>query len=396
MNIKRIFILVCDSLGIGELPDASDYGDKGSHTLKHTAEAVGGVHLPSLEKLGLGRIDEIPGLDPHSPCIGAYGKMAEKSKGKDTTTGHWEMMGLISEKPFPLYPDGFPPEIIKPFEKEIGRKVLGNKPASGTEIIKELGEEHYRTGSPIVYTSGDSVFQIACHEKIVPLETLYDWSRTARKLLIGDHEVGRVIARPFEGEPGHFKRTENRRDFAVKPRGKTVLKTAQEKGVKVIGIGKIEDIFSGEGITEGFHTGNNHDSMMKTLELAETENSGIIFTNLVDFDMLYGHRNDPIGYAKALTAFDQQLELLLRKLTPSDLLFITGDHGCDPTDVSTDHTREYVPILAYSPSGSSSISLGIRETFADLGATCLEAFNLPYSSTGKSFYKEIFSEVKVS
>jgi phosphopentomutase len=396
MGIQRIFILVCDSLGIGELPDASNYGDKGSHTLKHTAQAVNGLHLPTLEKLGLGRIDEIPGISSQNPCIGTYGKMAEQSKGKDTTTGHWEMMGLISEKPFPLYPNGFPPEIMQPFEKAIQRKALGNKPASGTEIIKELGEEHVKTGCPIVYTSGDSVFQIACHEEIVPLETLYDWSLTARKLLIGDHAVGRVIARPFAGSPGQFKRTEHRRDFAVKPRGKTVLNAAVEKGIKVIGIGKIEDIFSGEGITEGFHTGNNHDSMMKTIKLAEKESDGIIFTNLVDFDMLYGHRNDPIGYAKALQAFDQQLEILLNKLKSSDLLCITGDHGCDPTDVSTDHTREYVPILAYSPSGSQNIPLGTRETFADLGATCAEALRLPYQLPGRSFYSKIFVGAEVA
>jgi len=390
MSISRIIILVCDSLGVGELPDAPAYGDAGSNTLKHLSEAVGGIFVPNLEKLGIGKLTEVKGVRSDLPAMGGYGKMQERSAGKDTTTGHWEMMGLICEKPFPTYPNGFPREILDPFENAIGKKVLGNKPASGTEIIKELGEEHVKTGRPIVYTSADSVFQITCHEEVVPLETLYEWCRIARNILKGEHAVGRVIARPFLGSPGNFKRTENRRDFAIKPFGPTVLDLAVKQNYMVVGIGKIEDIFSGQGITEAYHTGNNKDSMEKTIQLVQNDSrSGIIFTNLVDFDMLYGHRNDPKGYARALEVFDKQLDILLKNMKGEDLLFITGDHGCDPTDVSTDHTREHTPILAYSPSLKSNVSLGVRETFADLGATCAEALKIPSTLPGKSFFQEM-------
>lgn len=391
MPISRAIIIVCDSLGVGELPDAADYGDTGSNTLQHLSDAVDGINVPNLEKLGVGKLTRVRGVKAYAPAIGAYGKMRERSAGKDTTTGHWEMMGLVSEKPFPTYPDGFPREILDPFEKAIGKKSLGNKAASGTEIIKELGDEHYRTGDPIVYTSADSVFQIACHEKIVPLEQLYEWCRIAREILRGDYEMGRVIARPFEGEPGNFKRTENRRDFAVKPRGTTLLDLAVKQGYPSIGIGKIEDIFCRQGITESYHTGNNHDSMEKTIELTRKDGKGIIFTNLVDFDMLYGHRNDAKGYAAALERFDKQLGVFLGLMRPEDLLIITGDHGCDPTDVSTDHTREYTPLLAYSPSLRRDVALGARDSFADLGATCAEALGIPYALPGKSCFSEMTS-----
>ncbi len=376
-------------MGVGELPDAALYGDIGSHTLRNLSKAVGSLRIPNLESLGLHRISEIAGSKADAPCVGAYGKMAERSKAKDTTTGHWEMMGVVSDKPFPTYPHGFPYEVIQPFEKAIGKKVLGNKPASGTEIIKELGEEHVKTGSPIVYTSADSVFKIACHEEVIPLEKLYELCQIARKQLTGKHAVGRVIARPFLGTPGDFKRTENRRDFALPPPFPTFLDLAKEKNYAITGIGKIEDIFCHRGLTDTYHTGNNNTSMEKTISLLESHPPGILFTNLVDFDMLYGHRNDAKGYAKALEVFDEQLGSFLKLMKPTDLLMITGDHGCDPTDVSTDHTREYVPILAYSPALNLDLPLGTRETFGDLGATCAEALGVPYPLAGKSFYSEL-------
>lgn len=389
MTVRRIILLVCDGLGVGELPDAAIYGDQGSNTLLHLAEKASGLKVPHLRSLGLDQVISFPGPSVKSPKKGAYGKMAEQSAGKDTTTGHWEMMGLITQFPSPIYPNGFPREIVEPFEKAIGRKILGNKAASGTEIIKELGEEHLRTGLPIVYTSADSVFQIACHEKAIPLPQLYEWCEKARRLLSGKHAVGRVIARPFLGDPGAFKRTENRRDFALLPPAKTFLDLAKQSGRPVTGIGKIEDIFSGQGITQAHHTGNNDSSMQTTINLLHQNQPGIIFTNLVDFDMLYGHRNDPLGYAQALEAFDAQLGVLTGLLKNEDLLLITADHGCDPTDTSTDHTREYVPILAYSPVMRKSIALGTRSTFADLGATCAGALNIPYPLAGKSFCRDL-------
>ncbi|MDK2793736.1 MAG: phosphopentomutase [Caldanaerobacter sp.] len=342
--LQRVILIVLDSVGVGELPDAYKFGDEGTNTLGHVVEKTG-IKLPTMEKLGLGNIIPLKTVAPNPNAIGAYGKMAEKSAGKDTTTGHWEIAGLIVEKPFPTYPEGFPKEIIEEFEKRIGRKVLGNKPASGTEIIKELGEEHIKTGYPTVYTSADSVFQIAAHEEVIPLEELYRMCEIAREILKGDHAVGRVIARPFIGSPGNFVRTANRKDFSLKPFGPTVLDMLKEAGYQVYAVGKIEDIFAGQGITDSIHTGNNDEGITATIEAMDAVKKGIIFTNLVDFDMVYGHRNDVNGYAKALKHFDERLPEIMLRLKEEDLLIITADHGCDPTTPGTDHTREYVPLL---------------------------------------------------
>lgn len=388
-KFKRVFIIVLDSLGMGAMPDAHKFGDEGAHTFLHIAERAGGLNIPVLESLGIGHLAEAPGVKAVAEPIGSFGVMAEASSAKDTTMGHWEMMGVISDMAFPTYPNGFPIEIIRSFEKEVGRKIIGNKPASGTEIIKELGEEHVKTGKPIVYTSADSVFQIACHEDVIPLDELYNMCVKARALLKAPHNVSRVIARPFIGSPGSFKRTENRRDFSLPPPKRTLLDEAVDAGVEVIGVGKIEDIFAGCGITKAFHTGNNFDGMKKTIELAKAvEDKSIIFTNLVDFDMLYGHRNDVFGYAKAIERFDIDLALFLPLLNNEDLLLITADHGCDPTDDSTDHSREYVPILTYTPKIKSGINLGTRDTFADLGATVALSLNISYTLQGTSFLNE--------
>ncbi|KJS18506.1 MAG: phosphopentomutase [Peptococcaceae bacterium BRH_c4b] len=387
-KINRVILIVLDSVGIGALPDAGAYGDTGSNTLVNTAEAVGGLKLPNLGLLGLGNIAKIKGVPPEDNPTGAYGKMAERSAGKDTTTGHWEMSGVILDQPFPVYPHGFSPEIIKTFEEKIGRKTLANKAASGTAIIEELGEEHIKTGYPIVYTSADSVFQIAAHEEIIPLEELYSMCRVARKLLSGEHAVGRVIARPFVGRPGSFKRTTNRHDFSLKPPGETILNLLHSSGCRVQAVGKIEDIFAGEGITEAVHSSGNPDGMEKTLELIRRQGGGFIFANLVDFDMLYGHRNNPEGYAGALEEFDRKLPDFIMALRDDDMLIITADHGCDPTTSSTDHSREYVPLLVYGRLLRGGVNLGIRETFADVAATIAEIFGITTGS-GKSFLGEI-------
>lgn len=388
--MKRAIILVLDSVGVGASPDAEQFGDARCNTLGHIAEAVGGISLPALEALGLGCIVEAKGIKKARHPHAAYGKMREASPAKDTTTGHWEMAGLILKKPFPLYPSGFPPEVLLPFEEKIGRKTLGNKPASGTEIIKELGEEHMETGFPIVYTSGDSVFQIAAHEEVIPVEELYRMCEIARTILQGPHAVARVIARPFSGNPGSFARTERRRDFSLPPFSETILDLAKRKGLEVVAVGKIEDIFAGRGITESYHTGNNRDGFLKTVEETRKRSSGIIFTNLVDFDMLYGHRNNPQGYARALQEFDSWLPELLSALQEEDLLFITADHGNDPTTPGTDHTREEVPLLVHG-AGAASASLGIRPTFADLGATVAAYLQVAPPESGESFLKEILS-----
>ena len=365
--MPRVLVVVCDSWGVGDAPDAAAYGDEGADTLAHTAESVGGLTAPNLEALGLGTLTRIPGVsDTASPGSGA-GRATERSAGKDTTTGHWEMMGLRLDRPFPLYPNGFPPEVIEPFEAAIGRTVLGNVPASGTEIIAELGEEHMRTGRPIVYTSGDSVFQIAGHRRVVPLATLYEWSRVARRILTGDHEVGRVIARPFEGEPGSFERSPERRDFSVPPPGPTVLDRLVEAGVAVYAVGKIQDIFSGQGITEARYSDTNDHGVDLTLEYLRRPGPDLVFANLVDFDSKYGHRNDPAGYAAAIEAFDRRLPELIAALG-GGVLLITGDHGCDPTTRSTDHTRERTPLLAAGLRGGPH-AIGTRDGFGDLGAT---------------------------
>ncbi len=386
----RAIIIVLDSMGIGELPDSHLYGDEGSNTLKNTALAVGGLNIPHLQKLGLGNIEAIAGVEPTQKAQGNFGKMNEKSHGKDTTTGHWEMMGQILKQPFPTYPHGFPVDLISAFEVMIGRKVLGNVVASGTEIIKELGPKHMETGFPIVYTSADSVFQIAAHEEVIPLAMLYEMCEKARALLTGEHEVGRVIARPFIGSGGNFKRTANRHDFSAKPI-KNVLDYIIEAGQEVIGVGKIKDIYAGQGVSQSFSTENNLDGIKKIRDLLEQDFKGLLFANLVDFDMLYGHRNDPQGYAAAIEEFDKYLPEIIAGLNPDDMLIITADHGCDPTTPSTDHSREYVPLLVYGAGFRGNVNLGIRETFADVGQTVAEYLGVVVGEdlAGVSFLKEI-------
>jgi len=393
--IEKVILIILDACGIGELPDARLYQDEGSNTIVNTAKAVGGLKLPNLEKLGLGNIDRVPGVDPQTEALGNYGKMAELSFGKDSTFGHWEIMGLVLKKPFPVYPSGFPPEIIEAFEKDINSRVLGNKPASGTEIIKELGEEHIRTGYPIVYTSADSVFQIAAHEAVIPVNKLYEMCMKARKILsagsigTGEHGVARVIARPFVGEPGSFKRTERRRDFSLPPPEDTVLDILKKNGIPVIGIGKIEDLFAGHGLTESIHTKNNSDGMDKLVETIKRFERGLLFINLVDFDMLWGHRNDPQAFASGLEDFDLRLSEVLNLLGSGDLLVICADHGCDPTTPSTDHSREYVPLLVYGKSIKKGVNLGTRKSFSDVGKTIAEIFRVSGTKNGESFLKDL-------
>jgi len=383
---NRILLIVLDSVGIGEMPDAHAYGDSGADTLGH---ALGSreVRIPNLQKLGLANIRRLP-VDPVDEPSGAFGKAASASRGKDTTTGHWEMSGIITANPFPTYPHGFPPRVIESFELAIGRKVLGNKPASGTEIIKELGEEHVKTGRPIVYTSADSVFQIAAHEQIVPLEELYRWSEIARKQLTGDDEVGRVIARPFIGEPGSFRRTEARQDYAIDPPANTLLDLLKSAGMAVTAVGKIGSIFCHRGTTEELKAGNNNASVDQTLRALRNSGRGLIFTNLVDFDMLYGHRNDVEGYARSLEEFDARLPEIQDAMRDDDLMIISADHGCDPGDVSTDHTREYVPVLAWGRRVRAGVNLGTRSSISDIGQTVAENFGAALQA-GRSFLQEI-------
>lgn len=388
-RIKRVILVILDSVGIGALPDAADYGDERSNTLANTARAVGGLHLPHLGRLGLGNIAQIDGVPPANQPAGAVGRMAEMSRGKDTTIGHWELTGIHSPEPLPTYPEGFPAELIAAFEAAIGRGTLGNVPASGTVIIEELGPEHMRTGKPIVYTSADSVFQIAAHEGIVPIDELYCICGIARSLLIGEHAVGRVIARPFVGEPGQFTRTDRRRDFSAPPPEPTILDHLHAAGYPVVAVGKIEDIFAGRGISRAVHTHDNMDGVDQTLAAMRQAAGGLIFTNLVDFDMRYGHRNNPRGYADALEAFDRRLPQLLALLRPDDLLLITADHGCDPTTPSTDHSREYVPLLAAGPCMAAGVDLGTRATFSDVAATLAELFQVAAPRQGTSFATEL-------
>ncbi|MEW6544806.1 MAG: phosphopentomutase [Nitrospirota bacterium] len=383
--IGRVVLIVLDSVGVGELPDAGDYGDRGVNTLAHVAEAAGGLSLPTLEALGLGHVGEFAGVRKVSEPDGCFGRMAELSKGKDTTVGHWELAGLVREEPFPTYPQGFPREVIEPIERAIGRAVLGNRPASGTEIIRELGEEHLRTGRPIVYTSADSVLQIAAHERVIPVEDLYQMCREARRVLKPPHQVARVIARPFVGEPGSFVRTERRRDFSVEPSGRTLLDELKAAGEPVLGIGKIDDLFCGRGLTRAIHAGHNAAGMEETVRALKLVPRGLIFVNLVDFDTRYGHRNDPAGYAKALMEFDARLPELLAGLKPGDLLCLTADHGNDPVAPGTDHTREYVPLLAYGPRLARGVNLGTRRTFADAGQTVADALRVKRLAWGESF-----------
>ncbi len=385
----RFVLIVLDSVGIGETPDSRNFGDIGVNTIVHVAEAKGGLHMPNMQRLGLGNIENIKGIEPVKEPIGCYGKMQEASAGKDTTSGHWEIAGVIVERPFPVYPDGFPPEIISEFEDKIGRKVLGNKPASGTVIIQELGEEHMRTGYPIVYTSADSVFQIAAHEDVIPVEELYKMCEIARSILKGEHAVGRVIARPFIGEPGNFKRTERRRDFSLPPIRPTLLDYLKDAGYDVCGVGKIEDIFAHRGLTKSIHSGNNAEGIDAIKEFLGDQWDGLLFANLIDFDMLYGHRNDPIGYGDALEYFDKRLPEILELMANDDVLIITADHGCDPTTPGTDHTREYVPLVVWSEHIRKGVRLGVRRSYADIAKTIDEAFSLNKVEAGESFWESI-------
>ncbi len=384
-NIKRVILIILDSVGAGALPDADQYGDEGSDTLGNTAQAVGGLHLPNLQKLGLGNIHPILGLPPEAAPLAAYGRMAEQSAAKDTIIGHWEIAGIISPEPLPTYPHGFPAELISEYERRIGRKTLGNYPASGTVIIEELGAEHLRTGSPIVYTSADSVFQVTAHEEIIPIEELYRICRIAREMLTGEHNVGRVIARPFVGTPGAFQRTDRRHDFSTPPPEPTLLDHVLQAGQSVWAVGKIEDIFAGQGINHAVHTHNNMDGVDQTLAAMREAGPGLIFTNLVDFDMLYGHRNNPAGYAAALRAVDARVPEWVDALQEDDVLIFTADHGCDPTTPSTDHSREYVPLLVYGVPIQGGVDLGTQATFAALGATIAEWLGLRPLPAGRSF-----------
>jgi phosphopentomutase len=388
-RIKRVVLIILDSVGVGALPDAAQYGDEGSDTLGNLARKLGGLHLPYLQQLGLGNLHPILGVPPEPKASAAYGRMAEQSAGKDTTIGHWEIAGVISRQPLPTYPHGFPPEVIAEYERRIGRKTLGNYPASGTVIIEELGAEHMRTGFPIVYTSADSVFQVAAHEEIIPPEELYRICRIAREMLTGQHNVGRVIARPFVGTPGAFRRTDRRRDFSALPPEPTLLQRVVQVGQTVWAVGKIGDIFAGQGISKAVHTHDNMDGVAQTLRAMEQAGPGLIFTNLVDFDMLYGHRNDAAGYAAALRAVDGRVPELLHALHADDVLIFTADHGCDPTTPSTDHSREYVPLLVYGALLKGGINLGTRRTFADVGATIADWLDVPPLHVGQSFVNEV-------
>jgi phosphopentomutase len=389
-SFKRIHLVVMDSVGIGEAPDAKDFGDEGSDTIGHIAERMEGLNMPNLEKMGLSNIRPIKGISPVDKPIAYFGKMQEASVGKDTMTGHWEIMGLNIETPFKVYPNGFPEELITALEEKTGRKVIGNKPASGTGILDELGQEHMETGAIIVYTSADPVLQIAAHEEIVPLEELYKICEIARSLTLSpEFLVGRIIARPFLGEPGSFKRTTNRHDYALKPFDRTVMNELKDAQYDVIAIGKISDIFNGEGVTESLRTIDNMDGMDKLYEVIQKDFHGISFLNLVDFDALYGHRRDPIGYGKALEDFDARLPEVLNALSEEDLLIITADHGNDPTFEGTDHTREYVPILAFSPRFTGGSELSTSKTFADIGATIADNFNVKLPKFGCSFLDKL-------
>ena len=381
--VPRVLIVVCDSFGVGDAPDAAAYGDEGSNTLGNTAGAVGGIDAPNLGALGLGTLTDIVGVEPRADAGTAHGRLTERSAGKDTTTGHWEMSGVVLDTPFPLYPDGFPREVIEPFERAIGREVLGNVSASGTEIVAALGDKHLRTGRPIVYTSGDSVFQIAAHTDVVSLQQLYEWCRVARRLLTGPHNVGRVIARPFTGKPGAFVRRPERRDFSVAPPGPTLLERCRDHGVSVYGVGKIQDIFAGQGLTEAAYSDSNDHGVDLTMRYLRRPAPALVMSNLVDFDSKYGHRNDPDGYAHAVEAIDRRIPEVLGALD-GGVLMLTGDHGCDPTTPSTDHSRERTPLLvAGVPGGPYDVDA--RETFADLGATAAELLSVPWDLEGSSF-----------
>ncbi|WP_455714578.1 phosphopentomutase [Anaerosporobacter sp.] len=393
--MKRVFLIVLDSFGIGEMPDAANYGDEGSNTVK-AASTSRNFRMPNMKKLGFFNIDGVEIERPEEDWaketitpVGAYARMTESSKGKDTTIGHWEIAGIISEKPLPTFPEGFPKELLDKFEERTGRKVICNKPYSGTDVIRDYGEEHMKTGALIVYTSADSVFQIAAHESIVPIEQLYEYCEIARELCEGEYGVGRVIARPFEGEAPNFKRTSRRHDYSLVPPKTTMLDQLIEAGLDVLAVGKINDIFAGKGIREMVRTANNEEGIERTLEYMKRDFNGLCFTNLVDFDMVYGHRNDVEGYAKALTYFDERLPEILAELKEDDILMITADHGCDPITPSTDHSREYTPFVIYGDKIKKNINLGTRDTFADIAATILDYFDVDSKVAGKSVLSDI-------
>jgi len=387
---KKIHVVVLDSVGIGEAPDAANFGDVGSHTLGHIAEKMNGLTMPHMESFGLANIEPLQGMQATDKPKAYYGKMQEASVGKDTMTGHWEIMGLNIDKPFKVYPEGFPAELIAELEKRTGRKVLCNKPASGTQVIEDFGKEHMETGAIIVYTSADPVLQIAAHEEIIPLEELYKICEIARELTLQpEYLVGRVIARPFVGTPGNFTRTSNRHDYALKPFGRTTMNVLKDAGFDVIAIGKISDIFNGEGVTDAVRTKNNKDGMDKFAEVVRRDFHGISFLNLVDFDANFGHRRDPLGYGNALQEFDARIPEITEAMTEDDLLIITADHGNDPTFHGTDHTREYVPLIVYSPRFNGGSELALRETFADIAATVAENFKVEAPEFGKSFLNNL-------
>ena len=390
--MKRAIVIILDGAGIGELPDADIYGDAGSDTLVNLAKKVGGLNIPNLGKLGLGCIRHIKGVSCHEEPIGNYGKMAEVSPGKDSTTGHWELGGLVLNNPFPTYPNGFPKEIIEEFTKQTGYGVIGNKAASGTEIIKELGEEHLTTGKLIVYTSADSVFQIAANDSLIPLEELYRLCEISRKILKGKHEIARVIARPFKGtNKENFTRTKYRKDYSLKPIGKTILTTLKENNIPTVAIGKISDLYAYEGISESVMTKSNEEGMNALLDSLTEYKNGLIMANLVDFDMLWGHRNDPDGFKQGLEIFDIWLAQFISNLDENDMLILTADHGNDPTTPSTDHSREYVPILCYGHLLKSGVNMGVRKTFADLQASLAEYFSVSKTVHGESFMSLIYT-----
>lgn len=387
-KFNRVHLVVMDSVGIGEGKDAADFNDVGSHTLRHIAEHMNGLHLPNLGRLGLSNIDEILGVPKADQPLAYYTKLQESSVGKDTMTGHWEIMGLNIDKPFKVYPNGFPDELIKQIEDLTGRKVVANKPASGTAIIDEYGEHQMKTGDLIIYTSADPVLQIAAHEDVIPLEELYEICEKVRVITKDPkYLIGRIIARPYVGQPGNFTRTSNRHDYALKPFNKTVMNSLQDSGYDVIAIGKINDIFDGEGVTKSVRTKNNMDGMDKLLEIIKSDFTGMSFLNLVDFDALYGHRRDPEGYGKALEEFDKRLDEVFEEIREDDLLILTADHGNDPTFPGTDHTREYVPVLAYSKQLKSSGKLPENDTFADIGATIADNFGVTMPKHGESFLR---------
>lgn len=388
--MKKAILIVLDSVGVGELKDAKSYGDEGSHTLDNVYRTCKGLEINELEKLGIGNIEGVTAPKKCDKVIGAFGRCEEASKGKDTVTGHWEISGVILEEPLNTYPEGFSDDIINEFKKRANVEgILGNIVASGTQIIEDLGEEHVKTGYPIIYTSADSVFQIAAHEDVIPLERLYKMCEIAREMLVDKWAVGRVIARPFIGEAPNFKRTSNRRDYALDPFNKTMLEYLKDANYEVAAVGKIEDIYNQKGVTSAVHTKSNMDGVDKTLEYMDTVKEGLIFTNLVDFDMLYGHRNDPKGYGKALEDFDNRLQEIYGKMGEEDILIITADHGCDPTTSSTDHSREHIPVLVYGKNVKPGVNIGTRETFADIGKTILDFFNVENELVGKSFLKDI-------